>query len=251
MVLAALLTLFATAALRFGPSPSDAAVSSTLHGIVNDNFDIALSFDDGSSVSALPAGTYRVVINDTTSDHNFHLFGPGVNEDTGIGSEGTTTWNMTFRADSRYQFLCDVHADSMYGSFNVGAGDSVPQSSGSSGGGGGSSSSGSSGGGGTVISPGRNTTLATVDAGLAATGKPKLALNGKAVKSLAAGKYKLVVTDSSKKDAVTLQRTGARATTLTGVAFVGKKTVGVTLAAGRWKLFASTHPASAITFRVG
>ena len=45
-----------------------------------------------------------------------------------------------------------------------------------------------------MISPGRNTTLATLDAGLAATGKPKLALKGKAVKSLAAGKYKLVVT---------------------------------------------------------
>ena len=102
-----------------------------------------------------------------------------------------------------------------------------------------------------MISPGRTTTLATLDASLAATGKPKLALKGKAVKSLAAGKYKLVVTDSSKRDAVTLQRTGARATTLSTVAFVGKKTVSVTLAAGQWKLYASAHPASAITFRVG
>src|SRR6185312_7986674 len=142
-----------------GSSPSDAAVSSTLHGIVNGNFDIALSFDDGSPVSALPAGTYRVVINDITSDHNFHLFGPGVNEQTGVDYEGTTTWNVTFRADGRYQFLCDVHADSMYGSFNAGAGDVVPQSGGSPGG---SSGGGSSGGGGgssvggsTVISPGR------------------------------------------------------------------------------------------------
>ena len=54
LVLAALLTLVATAALRFGAAPSDAAVSSTLHAIVNDNFDISLTFDDGSAVSALP-----------------------------------------------------------------------------------------------------------------------------------------------------------------------------------------------------
>ena len=50
LVLAALLTLFATAALRFGSAQSDAAVSSTLHAIVAPDFDIALTFDDGSAV---------------------------------------------------------------------------------------------------------------------------------------------------------------------------------------------------------
>jgi hypothetical protein len=49
---------------------------------------------------------------------------------------------------------------------------------------------------------------------------------------------------------VTLQRSGAKARTLTGSAFVGKKSIGLTLAAGQWKLYPSAHPASAITFRV-
>ena len=57
LVLAALLTLIATAVFRFGTGESDAAVSSTLHATVGPAFDISLTFDDGSAVSALPAGS--------------------------------------------------------------------------------------------------------------------------------------------------------------------------------------------------
>ena len=60
----------------------------------------------------------------------------------------------------------------------------------------------------------------------------------------------IVVTDSSKKEGVTIRRTGAAATALTGTAFSGRASKTVTLAAGQWKLYPSAHPTSAITFRV-
>src|SRR3954452_10757191 len=148
LVLAAVLTLVATAALRYGAGSSDAAVSSTLHGVVGPAFDITLTFDDGSPVGLLPAGSYRVVVSDITTDHNFHLFGPGVEQSTGVDFTGSVTWNVTFRSNARYQYVCDVHADSMAGSFNAGAGDDSgppPAASGGSGGGSGSASGGATG----------------------------------------------------------------------------------------------------------
>jgi hypothetical protein len=251
VVLAALLTLVGTAALRLDSSPSSAAVSSTLHATVGPAFEISLTFDDGSPVGALPAGSYRILVSDLTSDHNFHLFGPGVNQDSGVDSTGTATWNVTFGAGGRYQFVCDVHADSMFGSFNAGAADSAPQSGGGSGGGGsGGSGGGSSGTTGGGVSAGVAATRGMLTAALAATGKPSLSSRGKAVKALASGRYTFVVTDSSRKEGVTIRRTGAAATALTGAAFSGRASRTVTLAAGQWKLYPSGHPAGGITFRV-
>jgi hypothetical protein len=249
LVLAALLTLVATAALRFGAGASDAAVSTTLHATVGAAFDISLTFDDGSSVGALPGGSYRVLVSDLTPDHNFHLLGPGVDESTGVDFQGSTTWNVTFRSGSRYQFICDVHADSMFGHFD--AGTVTDSGGGGSGSGGGSSGGGtSSSGGGNVVSPAHVTTLATLTAGVDSVGRPKLTLKGKTVATLKAGRYKLVVTDPSKTSAVKLVRTGGTTTTLTGVAFSGQKTIGITLTAGQWKLYASSRPSSAIAVRV-
>jgi hypothetical protein len=256
VVLAALVTLAGTAVLRFGSADSDAAVSTTLHATVGPAFDISLTFDDGSAVSALPAGPYRVVVRDITPDHNFHLLGPGVDEETGVDFTGSATWNVTFSSGGRYQFLCDIHADSMFGRFDAGA-VSDASSSGAGGSTGGVSTGGVSTGGGSSSGSGsgvRNDPvtafIGSLAAGLDAGGKLKLTAKGKAVKTLAAGKYSFVVSDSSKQSALTLRRTGGAAQTLTGAAFVGKKTIAVTLAAGQWKLYPSTKPAGAISFVV-
>jgi len=265
VLLAALVTLAGTAALRFGSGQSDAAVSSTLHATVGPDFDISLTFDDGSPVGALPAGSYRVLVRDLSPDHNFHLVGPGVDQETDVNFTGSATWNVTFSSGSRYQYLCDVHADSMFGSFTAGAAsDTSAGGGGSSGGGstgggstGGGSSAGASGSaggaaGGKTTSPAGAgaTSLGTVQAAVDASGKLKLTLRGRAVKTLVSGKYSFSVSDSSTQNAVTLRRTGGSAQTLTGPSFVGKKTVGLTLAAGQWKLYPSTRPAGAITFVV-
>ena len=127
----------------------------------------------------------------------------------------------------------------MFGHFEVGAVDCGPdrRSASTSGGGG----SGTTGKAGTRIAA---TLLADVDA----RGNLRLILDGKAVKALAPGSYRIVVADSSLKRGVTLQRVGGAATTLTAAPFVGRRTVTMQLAAGSWKLAAP--PAKAIVFRV-
>ena len=50
--------------------------------------------------------------------HNFHLSGTGVDESTEVGEVETETWDVTFEAGT-YQFVCDPHASTMNGSFEV------------------------------------------------------------------------------------------------------------------------------------
>ncbi len=88
-------------------------------------------------------------------------------------------------------------------------------------------------------------------AGVDAAGKVKLTLRGKRVTSLGPGRYKLVITDSSSKNDVTLRRIGSAGKKLTGVAFVGRRTLTAKLEPGTWKLYSSPREAaSAVLFRV-
>lgn len=89
-----------------------------LVGIVGPGFTITLT-QGGSSVSTLKAGTYKINVSDKSSMHNFHLFGPGVEQKTDVGGTGTFNWTVTFKAGS-YTYQCDVHfASGMIGHFTV------------------------------------------------------------------------------------------------------------------------------------
>src|SRR6185437_13889749 len=129
-VVAGIVILAATLALKLGAGSSHAAVSShravssTLHAFVHSDESIGLTFDDGSpvgtqgrAVPSLPPGTYTIRVIDDTTDHNFHLFGPGVEQTTDVGGMGTPTWTVTFQPGAEYDFQCDVHADFMHGVF--------------------------------------------------------------------------------------------------------------------------------------
>jgi hypothetical protein len=63
-------------------------------------------------VTRLEPGTYVLQVRDLSPDHNFHVFGPGVNEATGVETEGTVTWTVTFR-EGRYTVVCDPHPAQM------------------------------------------------------------------------------------------------------------------------------------------
>ena len=65
------------------------------------------------------AGTYKLVVQDRSSEHNFRLRGGGVNVATGVGGTGTKTFTVRLRPGKTYSFLCDPHADDMRGSFKV------------------------------------------------------------------------------------------------------------------------------------
>ena len=93
--------------------------STTLHGRVGPGFSIVLTTESGARVTKLDPGTYEIDVDDLAEEHNFHLFGPGVDKATEIGDTGTVHWTVTFR-DGTYTYQCDPHQGTMNGSFTVG-----------------------------------------------------------------------------------------------------------------------------------
>ncbi len=86
----------------------------TLNGNVGPGFDISLNGTDG-----LTAGSYKLVVNDQSAAHNFHLTGPGVDVSTEVGTQGEKSFEITLQA-GEYKFQCDPHSSQMNGSFTVG-----------------------------------------------------------------------------------------------------------------------------------
>ena len=74
-----------------------------------------------------------------------------------------------------------------------------------------------------------------------------LKMNGKTVKTLKAGKYKIVVSDKSNFHNFTLEREKPSKPKLekdiTSVGFTGTKTVTMTLKPGSWRAYCSIHEA--------
>ena len=96
-----------------------AAAAPTVNGTVGPGFSITLTAH-GTKVTKLKAGTYRFVISDRSSIHDFHLSGPGVNRVlTAVDFTGTKSFTLTLKRGS-YRFQCDPHASIMHGAFRVG-----------------------------------------------------------------------------------------------------------------------------------
>jgi hypothetical protein len=81
-----------------------------------------------------------------------------------------------------------------------------------------------------VALPFRGSLAATV----AAVGKLSLESKGKGVGSLKPGRYTIDVADDSSTAGFVLQHLKKKATTVSGVAFVGKRSVTLTLNVGQW-----------------
>jgi plastocyanin len=84
-----------------------------LTGSVGPGFEIS-----GPSGTVAP-GSYQLTVDDLSSAHNFHLTGPGVDVSTDVSGEGPETFTVELAAGT-YEFVCDPHAFSMNGSFEVG-----------------------------------------------------------------------------------------------------------------------------------
>jgi hypothetical protein len=248
---------------------SHSAVSPTMHAFVHEDASIGLTFDDGTMIGSqgktpptIPPGTYTIRVTDDAYTHNFHLFGPGVEMATPVDELASPTWTVTFQPGGTYKFQCDVHADYMYGVFLTSGASS--SSGGSSSGGsssGGSSSGGSSSGGSssagskssatTSKAGGSQTTLLGTLAGtVGSAGKLTLALNGKAVSKLKAGRYKVTVVDKTPARSFVIKQNGHSAITVSGVAFVGTHSVTVNLTAGQWTFSTSAGAKSTSSFIV-
>lgn len=197
------------------------ATEDKLHARVGPGFTISLTDDAGAPVTKLDPGTYEIEVEDESSQHNFHLIGPGVDRATSVPGEGKETWTVTFKAGA-YRYLCDPHPTSMKGSFTVG--DAAPSTP--------------TGGGAAVTAK----TKLVLTSGPGFTIALKTAA-GKAVKRMKVGTYRIVVRDLSRiHNAHVIAPGFNRATT---VRFVGKKTWKVRLAKpGKLRFVCDPHASS-------
>jgi plastocyanin len=105
-------------ALAIASTAPAAAVPKMVQGSVGPGFSIGLEFG-GKRVTGLKQGTYRFVINDRSSIHDFHLTGPGLNRTiTTVDFTGTKSIVVTLKKGV-YRYFCDPHSDVMHGSFRV------------------------------------------------------------------------------------------------------------------------------------
>jgi hypothetical protein len=246
-VLLATIVLVATLALRVGVHASKAEVSSTLHASVGPDFQISMTFDDGSRVTQLPAGTYTVVVNDQGTEHNFHLQGAGVDLATSIEATEQPTWTVNLVDATVYQFRCDRHPNTLNGAFNVGTVPVAPAAPPAP-----------------APAPAPVTPVVsapvsaapvasfagTLTASVTATGAIQLTKAGKRVTRVTQGSYHLVIADSGKRDDFTLRQiAGAQfSRAFTSAAFTGRKTTTITLVPGQWKAYSSGREAATAQF---
>jgi len=115
-----LLVLVACAALVLVPGAATAPSQAvSLVGSVGPGFSLTLADASGRLVTQLDPGTYEITVRDLSEEHNFHLFGPGVEQTTLVETTGTVTWTVTFR-EGRYTAWCDPHSTQMVQRFTVG-----------------------------------------------------------------------------------------------------------------------------------
>jgi hypothetical protein len=97
--------------------PSVAAAR--LYARVGPGTTITLKRANGTLVRHLSPGGRTIVVRDRSSNHNFHLKGPGVDRRTRVAFVGRRRWSVTLSAGT-YTYLCDVHPTTMRRTFTVG-----------------------------------------------------------------------------------------------------------------------------------
>ena len=192
----------------------------TLTGTVGPGFTIFLRHADGRNVSQLDAGEYRIVVDDRSIEHNFHLSGAGVNQATEVEAVGTVTWDVTFQDAQVYRFVCDPHATTMRGSFNVG---DVPP-------------------------PPPPAPVRRLNASVSATAISVRTSSGARARSVAAGRYRISVRDTARTQNFHLIGPGInRKTTVRGIS---RPTWTVTLRRGTYRYRSDPSRRLRGTFRV-
>lgn len=93
--------------------------SNMLEGETGPGFEIEVKMN-GEDAETVPAGTYTLKVEDKSDIHNFHLIGPGVDEEvTDVPFEGEKSVTVTLEPGT-YTYQCDPHASQgMKGTFTV------------------------------------------------------------------------------------------------------------------------------------
>jgi plastocyanin len=111
--------VLAAAALALALPGGAPAENPRLQGVVGPGFTISFSDASHARVTQVEPGTYEIAVDDRSDEHSFHLVGPGVDENSGVGFVGTATWTVAL-AEGDYMFFCDPHPTRMRGRFAVG-----------------------------------------------------------------------------------------------------------------------------------
>jgi len=206
------------------------------------------STDDGTTIRTSTApgvvispGPYQVIVNNDVPDlrdiqHEFVFQGPGVNlqTDMAAGDDKTELFDVVLAPSSTYTFS-DTRQPSVphvvfsTASSATAATQTTPATGSSSG----TTSNTPVVGSDLKPLPFRGNLAASV----AGSGKLTLTAGGTHVLKLVAGRYRVTVTDRTKRAGFVVQSAGKPAITLTGVPFVGKRTITVLLRAGRWDFY--------------
>ena len=210
-----LLPLVLAAVLLPGAAHS-AATATALTATVGPGFSIKFADATGRSVSQLDAGDYTITVKNLSpsQEHNFHLIGPGVDKASAFNNT-TVTWDVTL-ADGTYKYKCDAHPTLMKGSVHVGPLPPAPIRLNGK------------------VGPKRTISLKTT--------------SGANVKSLKAGRYKIVVKDATKLD--NFHVLGPGANRKTGIRFRGGATWTLAFRAGKFTVRSDAHKKLSRTFRV-
>jgi hypothetical protein len=116
-----LLTGCAAASLAVAASATAAPTATLLSGAVGPGFTIKLT-KNGTKVRSLPAGLYKIVVRDSSAEHNFVLEkakgGTFERQITSVPFRGTKTFTVKL-TPGKWEFYCRPHEDSMRGEFTV------------------------------------------------------------------------------------------------------------------------------------
>jgi plastocyanin len=93
--------------------------SGTLQGETGPGFTIEVK-QNGKDAEEVKAGTYTLKVEDKSDMHNFHLIGPGVDQEvTTVSFTGDKEVTVTLKPGT-YTYQCDPHASAgMKGTFKV------------------------------------------------------------------------------------------------------------------------------------
>jgi hypothetical protein len=198
------------------PAAIPAGDATQLRGTAGPGFSITLQNEAGTIVSRLDPGTYDIAVRDLSIEHNFHLYGPGVEELTSVDAIEDKNWTVTFR-EGRYTYVCDLHPSQMVRELVVGnppAANPAPKPV-----------------------PAIPRLLATVGPNAVISLKSAA---GKKLASVKAGTYSIVVRDRSK--AHNFHLVGTRVNRKSSVAAVGTTTWKLKLSKGMLRFYSDKAP---------
>jgi hypothetical protein len=249
------------AAVSFALAGGAQAAPPSLYASYSPSCTFTWTGDNKAAVTAVPPGTYDVVITTPFAFGNglasclyvqFHLTGPGVDLDTdlGQGDAEIEQLTVTLQPNATYTVQDDGRPALTRKTFTTAA-SGTASSGGSTSTGSGSSSTGKVTGTPSVDIAGSDVLAfrGALDAIVWKSGRLTLAKAGKPVTALPAGRYTFAVDDESKTTGFTVQRGERRPVTLTTRTFVGNHSDTLVLVAGRWFFSTPGGPKHAFTVR--